>query len=1465
MKRSLSLLLMLSPLLVHCADDAGAPAQPAAPLVSAPIQLVDATVCSIDADCNPGLSCFLGGCAAQCSDGSECASGECDVRGRCSASTDKTGSPSLPAGPPSFRLHGVTLVRAPDAVLEVAPGQQSVTVEMETTGAVLPQGGFSYRVESSVAPDLAARIFTSPDATTHRITLDTGLRDAGQKLVDTVSIRIVTPMGDIPLLLKAAPSVGGHYAGTLKLDGLGANVPLEFGIQTAGAELVEGTQAFLVASAGPKDVFAPVTAEDLPPVAPGQPQIEVVVAPLVYEADLDAWVATFDNGYNIPRDESFGELPEGQVQRELRYELHRQIDGSFTGSLSDRFTGLYDRAASDGSVRVSESIVGGTFSMQRVGDEPTASTDVAPVPRDPRVQEFALSADCKALAATFVACSTSGILEGSGSEGSGSEGSGAFESAIACSDALSAGTIGGETLTDVVAGLLSGEGALTETGANFEEFLEGCADGSEPLCVPSQEAICAIEMHAVAFGLAPAGPSEEKEKLWEGFSSLLQQTTGGPQLGAFYLDTKKRRSWLENATYGTTAVTAAASAQLNAQLMDDYFNEVVEVNARALRSYMAPSTFAFLSRGPDSQPAMDERDNLLTSMVGSWTATADSLALAAQRWNELYRLDGQRRIKANLIAGRIRELYVDAAVIIQLHQEAGKAAEAAPVAASLGALLQRLATLERTFNDLLFDRYGQVTQSASLDPTQAANGVLAERRAAALEAVGDASQRVDTILANLLKDDIRNQDFYNKLDDRVAYSEGFLVELCGQPVGCDILDPEAAPAPNGDCEVSWRPGICGFDQPRGPEEARTPKTVIGFESAASPSLAGLAIKGVRDAVIDIETTQTSLKQFMAATVAMEETTEAFAASTESWHDESVTVAAAIDQLLKAEVNRQSSRLKLHFNQLDALNKSFVDSAEKRKTAAEKWNALRTGNAVVQGVAAPIITISTLIAEVFDSVGDNAQQITDDLADGTPGVIGLATDAFSFVRLALGLGGNAFVFGIDTAALVSRRVASLAELTAKLAEISFETDIANRETTYEQEEFAREMSRATTELQDEREQATDALEVAKLDQAINLLERQLEVKQAYERDVYELYDRKNELLNRLVETTERMGAVQQALNAYETAKLDYLRNCELAAQERSALNMVRKFRSDIKQLVAGPKALFATANGLVVAVRELDRAKRKMADWLVAMEFAAVRPFFNERMAILLARNTYQLRAIADRLRDLESRCGGATNVQTSVISVRDDLLHLDDAQLDATEEKVLSPADRFWTLAQNAALPQNLAVRYSAAETVEQGTQGNDDLFVLNVQLTQAAFANLSHTCNAKIESIAVRLVGEELGGSQPMVTILYGGKSSMYSCQPGIDAYVRTFAQGNTAYGSNSSFVTEARAISPVAGITEMGSPNTTLAGMPLSSDYTIIIDPWLPANRGVDWSRLDDVELELSYSYQDLFGANSECANAL
>ena len=107
-----------------------------------------------------------------------------------------------------------------------------------------------------------------------------------------------------------------------------------------------------------------------------------------------------------------------------------------------------------------------------------------------------------------------------------------------------------------------------------------------------------------------------------------------------------------------------------------------------------------------------------------------------------------------------------------------------------------------------------------------------------------------------------------------------------------------------------------------------------------------------------------------------------------------------------------------------------------------------------------------------------------------------------------------------------------------------------------------------------------------------------------------------------------------------------------------------------------------------------------------------------------------------------------------------------------------------------------------------------------------------------------------------------------MLSCQPGIDAYVRTFApdwRQQNYFGSKSQFVTERRAFSSVAGLNEMGPPNVSLAGLPLASEFTLIIDTTMEANRAVNWRKLADIELELTYSYQDVFAATSDCANAL
>jgi hypothetical protein len=313
-------------------------------------------------------------------------------------------------------------------------------------------------------------------------------------------------------------------------------------------------------------------------------------------------------------------------------------------------------------------------------------------------------------------------------------------------------------------------------------------------------------------------------------------------------------------------------------------------------------------------------------------------------------------------------------------------------------------------------------------------------------------------------------------------------------------------------------------------------------------------------------------------------------------------------------------------------------------------------------------------------------------------------------------------------------------------------------------------------------------------------------------------------------------------------------------------MRRLQRQQIAQLVAGPQAVFFAANGLTEAERELDRAKRKMNDWLVALEYAAVRPFYNERMSILLARNTYQLRAIADRLTDLEGQCGGATNLQDGTVSLRNDLLGLRTSQVDSnfTPPRTLTPADRFQQTLAQSNLPATATMRYTVSQTVDQ-VASNSALLVVNFNLGLSQFANLRATCNAKVAGIALHLVGSDLGSGQPYATLLYNGNSQTYSCQPGIDAYVQTFGQGDATFGTITSFVVNGRAASPVAGVGEMGSSNVTFAGLPLAGDYTLIIDPAAPANQAINWANLEDIEVGLSYSYQDVFSSTSDCANSL
>jgi hypothetical protein len=1324
----------------------------------------------------------------------------------------------------------------------VAPGEEFVTVTFETSASATPQGGLSYRIESSVDDSLARRVQTSNGGTTHTVVIPTGAANP-EFDGEFVDVTIVTAIGTIPLILKGPLSVAGVYEGTLKLDGLGTEIPMKFGIDgDMGALGTDVQNAFLVVPSGAAAMFAPVG----PSALPATNVTQELRAPLIYDTAVGAWVATFSNAYDIPSDQSFGQLAATQVERQLRYELRVEDDRSISGSLIDRWIGLFDGTQADGNRLISKVQLGGAFRLTKTGAQAaTNPNDFIPFPITPnsQLQNFALSNACSTLADATDGCANRTTFEG----------------AIACADAVGGSAVATKTLTEVVATLLAG--GLTDDGKTFKEFLAGCADGSVAACVPTRAQTCGLELQAVAFGLAPAGYSLDKERLWDGFGDLLLEVTGGPQLGAFFVDTESRRDWLENANYGSTAITSAAAAQLNAQLMDDYVIRVLGPNVEALRTYMKPSSFAFLSRLPDSADSIDQRDRLLVAMVGSWTATADALSLAAQRWNEVYRLDGERRAKATEVAGYLGELYRAAAVIIQLHKEAGKAAEAAPVAAGLGTLLLRYEALTHTFNELLFARDGELAISSSLDPEQASRGVLAQRHQAAIEAVDDASVKVDGLLQTLLDNDIRNADLFTGLDNAVNESQKRLVELCGQPVNCDVLRP--ADASNPLCDTSWEIGVCGFRQSKISLGNRNPRNVEGYESAAFPSEAGLAIVEIGAAASAVKKTAEAKSTFEQATLQQAQAADAFLASARAWHDQNEADNAAIEARFQADLDALDARL-------SAREKVIQTNINEKRAAireAQAKFAVASAVTLVKKYLERAAAAKALAAEITKTALEGASQTvgeTTEAASDCPDVTAGLAVRVGAAKCAVNLVGKISSAVTRGAARVWGAIKEAGSYLVQQGKIAYEYWKTIEEAYGKLKEKQRNANIAIDLLIVELESLRDPQTRVAREALIDFTRSTTAANQAYERDLDEYRQRMNEVFDRSTEAVDREQELLSRQAALINARAHYYQIAEAARQERATLVMRRLQRQQIAQLVAGPQAVFFAANGLTEAERELDRAKRKMNDWLVALEYAAVRPFYNERMSILLARNTYQLRAIADRLSDLEGQCGGATNLQDGAVSVRDDLLGLRYPQLDDVSGLTLTPGERFRKTLLESSIPEERTMRYTVEETADEAAS-RSDLLVVNFRLGLSLFGNLPLTCNAKISGIALKLVGDNLGDGQPAATLLYGGDSRTYSCQPGIDAYVETFGQGDTTFGKVTSFVVEGRAASPIAGVSRMGSSNVTFAGLPLAGDYTLIIDPTLPANGVINWENLEDIELGLTYSYQDVFSSTSDCANSL
>jgi len=915
---------------------------------------------------------------------------------------------------------------------------------------------------------------------------------------------------------------------------------------------------------------------------------------------------------------------------------------------------------------------------------------------------------------------------------------------------------------------------------------------------------------------------------------------------------------------------------------------VVDANIESLRVTFQPATFAFMSRAADSTVSIDERDRLLISMVNAWGTAANSLGLAAQRYSELYRLDSERATKRDLVAQRTRELYMSAIVIIKLHQDAGKAAQAASIATGLGALLERQALLSKTFDELLFLRDGEVVVTTSVDPNDTSNGVLLARSRKAHDAIDTAATSVEQTLADIASQSVLFATLVTAAEDAVGASQDRMIELCGIPEDCgpaDLGDP--------DCDTSPDAGACGFKQTRGNYLTRT-ETMIStakeqiklmegsgsneglpienlWENGPSPSEAGLALLAYRAASKDYANALAEQREATNSRTREYAQVKAFEVSIndiKKIRENQVTkISKAIKDLTdgvegenSGTAGRVKDRAQVVLDSI-ALRKKLL---EERTGIMATWQTVNLGANAVQIALLAAANTAEDIAALSEVSGELAAEVRDEAINALPQFSGIILDPAAPSRALIWCNADMGIESSKAATATARMAAGKAQLMVETSALVKDATLAALDNGAEFATISTETQLAVADIEGELAILQNDELARQTDFLIAAADRFVEAEVAEIEAGIELQDRSNALLDRIIDDLGFSREVAQAEFSMLAAFLTYQSVVSSARQERANLEGVREKLNALNNRIGGPEAFMTEASKLAEADRQIDRAKRKLNDWLVALEYFAVRPFFNERMAIVLAKSSYELKKIADRLEDLQSACGGSVSSSYSEVSVRSDLLGYRESITDAVTARTLSPADRFQETLKRGVVPVTLRTRYTAGGTIGDLLQGPKVLSASFV-LALGDFANLAVTCNAKVTSIAIKLEGEGIGSGQPAVTLLYEGSSQLYSCQPGISEYVETWGQGSTTFGTITSFQIDGRSGSPVAGLNVMGSSNTAFSGLPLASRYTVLIDPSLYANKDIVWSKVTDIKLGLTYDYQDPFPAESACDSSL
>ena len=1417
------------------------------------ITLDSASGCRIDADCAAGTHCFQRMCVWECTDDADCGAGAlCSERSRCLSServlaaksnADRLRLEELDEshlGEADGDIGSIDIVEWPPLSIPVRPGEPFVEATLRTS-APLPEGVLLYTV---LMPEDrgTAQAHRAVGDDTFTLLLPTGVAGGDEQEVQTV--QITTAMGSRTLYLTPQRPRAGLYAGTFnpRVFG-GAGLPLDFAIETTPEHV--GT----ISEASAAWLWIPTSDAYLVSLAGPGEQARWVRRPLEWDAESEAWVAIFAQDLAAAR--YFG--PDAFVgsSRTLRVEISEEDGDVVLGAVADRWRGIYERTGPDGIREPGVPTVSGQFTVDRVGPlpaQPVRDGSATPGPL-PSIAPPALAhCDAAVFAATIVVpddpeldpTTPCGPITNAA----------AFRSAPAqeratCALAVADSVLSGPTITSMLNAILD-PNQPNPGGMSFRAFIEACASQSDPLCNASPDLLCARDLVAHAYRDAGAA-GDTLMDLSTAYERTTREAFIGRQLAAFEVDTRSRLDWLRSSE--APLFLAAALRDYNESILNAWKDDVLDAHVDGVFGQLDAAGLSVLTRATTDPLALANRRELLLELANSWRAAMDALVLLTSRTNVLYQDDARRAASTEYVRRVTFRLYLTAAILQELNRETGTSHLGSSFGAGFSVLLRDLNRLAMPFNRLIFARDAEVVASRSLDPTSNARSLLVELERDARSAVRSAQASVDLVLDEAQQTAVDELTLAAQYEDQLLSLRNELIELCGLPSGCAASDVGADPA----CDIPTEAGRCGFVIER--QRPDRPRLPLDSE-ARSISEAGIALSSLQDAALGVQQEEERLRALVQRGVLLGETVEAFANRVVDWDNRRRAVASEVNTLLDEIASFQNDLIDAQLQTLREEQRIREVAYERQRASVDEWNRIR-----VNGIEQDLRRMGAMnglriTSSVIGFAADRTDLFAEIFKDATPKVAGAATDPSFVSRLSVRFPAAIASSALGAAALTLDAIASSLEVSLEGAQMMREAQLENLAELEELNAMRDENDIADLEQRLATLELTSQREINSLNALAEAIRRNFELDMAHERDLQELRDRRDAWRSLMVDLMRYEYQVQQAELTARQRELNYYEVVQRAQLLDARFRTMQARWQNLESLLGSPDVIFSFAGRMARAESRIDRARRALEDWLVALEYYAVRPFVDQRMAILLARNPSQLEAIANELLRLQRVCGGPVTRETLDVSVRDGLLRMGYGN-EAPAGLAASPAEQFRALLARADVPVQRRIRLSTTETVGQRfDRGN--LLAVEFSLSPEDFANLPLTCNAKLDSVAVQLVGDDLGAGQPVVTLIYDGASELRSCQPGIAQYVAQFGPDSTAFAPTTSFRTAGRAVSPVAGIGEfgpVGTANATLDGLPLASGYTVLIDLDHPSNAAIAWDRLEDIHLRLRYNYQDVF----------